>query len=53
MLIIDETTSRSDLEVAALMADLNLTAVAAASDDELRNMLMEWIESGDECGGCA
>jgi len=53
MIYIDENTTRAELEEAATMECCFATAdVDAASDDELRDMIREWIEAGDECGGC-
>lgn len=47
---IDENTSRADLEIAAIFeCGYSCEAVEAASDDELRDMIREWIEAGDEC----
>ena len=49
MTFIDETTSRADLEIAAIFeCEFDLAAVEKASDDELRNMIRDWIEAGDE-----
>jgi len=50
MTMIDHTTDRATLEIAAIFeCNFDLQIVANASDDELRNMIIEWIESGDEC----
>lgn len=50
MLMIDENTDRRTLEIAAIFeCDFDLDSVEAASDEELRSMINEWIESGDEC----
>ena len=50
MLVINETTDRATLEVAAIFeCEFDLAAVEAASDEELRGMIRDWIEAGDEC----
>ena len=50
MTMIDENTSRADLEIAAIFeCEFDLDVIAAASDEELRNMIVEWVEAGDEC----
>ena len=47
---INENTDRATLEIAAIFeCDFNLDVIAAASDDELREMIVDWIEAGDEC----
>lgn len=53
MTYIDHTTDRATLEIAAIFeCEFNLDVIEAASDDDLRDMIMAWIEAGDECGGC-
>ncbi len=53
---INANTSRGDLEIAILENDIHATDAAglakltAMSDDELRAMVVAWIEAGDECG---
>lgn len=50
MMVINENTSRADLEIAAIFeCSLDLSKIEAASDDDLRDMIREWIEAGDEC----
>ena len=50
MTFINETTSRADLEIAAIFeCNMDLAKVEAASDEDLRNMILDWIEAGDEC----
>lgn len=50
MTMIDENTSRADLEIAAIFqCNFDLSKVEAASDEELRDMIMDWVEAGDEC----
>lgn len=50
MTFINETTSRADLEIAAIFdCNFDCAKVEAASDEDLRNMITEWIEAGDEC----
>jgi hypothetical protein len=52
-MFIDANTTREVLEEAAILECGFLTAdVDAASDDQLREMITDWIEAGDECGGC-
>lgn len=52
-MFIDENTSRRDLEIVAIFdCDFDLDVVEKASDEELRNLIAEWVEAGDECGGC-
>ena len=47
---IDENTDRATLEVAAIFeCEFDLDVIAEASDDELRAMIIKWIEAGDEC----
>lgn len=53
MTTIDQNTDRATLEVAAIFeCEFDLEVIEAASDDELRDMIIEWIEAGDECGDC-
>lgn len=48
--MIDEATSRADLEIAAIFeCKFDLAAIEAASDAELLAMIRDWIEAGDEC----
>lgn len=50
MTFLDETTSRADLEIAALFeCGLDCDVVAKAADAELLAMIRNWIEAGDEC----
>lgn len=49
MLYIDENTDRATLEVAAIDANFDLNVIEAASDEELRNMIVAWVMAGDEC----
>lgn len=50
MTIIDHTTDRRTLEIAAIFeCGFDLDVIEAASDEVLRNMVGEWIEAGDEC----
>ena len=50
MLMINETTARADLEIAAIFeCNLDLAKIEAATDSELRDMIIDWIEAGDEC----
>ena len=49
MIMIDSTTDRATLEIAAIFdCDFDLDAIEAASDAELREMIIAWIEAGDE-----
>ena len=49
MTFIDETTDRPTLEIAAIFeCDFDLNVIEAASDDDLRAMIVEWIEAGNE-----
>lgn len=53
-MLIDENTTRADLELAAVEAGFcNTTAgcdeVAAMGDEALRSKIIVWIEAGDEC----
>jgi hypothetical protein len=52
MIFIDENTSRADLEIAAIFECQfeDLDAIASASDAELLQMILDWIEAGDETG---
>jgi hypothetical protein len=50
MTFINENTSRADLEIAAIFeCNFELSAIETASDIELYNMILEWVEAGDEC----
>lgn len=50
MMMIDENTDRRSLEIAAIFeCEFDLDVIEAASDEELRNMIIAWIEAGDEC----
>jgi hypothetical protein len=50
MTFINETTSRADLEIAAIFeCEFDCATVETASDEELRDMIINWIEAGDEC----
>lgn len=50
-MFIDANTTREALEEAAIMeCGFEAAAVDAASDSELRDMIADWIEAGDECG---
>lgn len=47
---INENTDRATLEIAAIFeCEFALDVIEAASDEELRNMIIDWIEAGDEC----
>ena len=49
MTFIDETTDRPTLEIAAIFeCEFDLKVIEAASDEELRNMILDWIEEGSE-----
>lgn len=49
MTFITETTDRATLEIAAIFeCEFPLDVIEAASDDELRDMIRDWIEAGDE-----
>jgi hypothetical protein len=49
MIEINENTSRVDLEYAAIFeCNFDLDKIEAASDEELRDMIIAWIEEGDE-----
>jgi hypothetical protein len=48
-MFIDENTDRPTLEVAAISeCEFDLDVIEAATDEELLNMITNWIESGDE-----
>lgn len=50
MTMIDANTDRASLEIAAIFeCEFDLDVIEAASDDELRAMIIAWIEAGDEC----
>lgn len=50
MTMIDHTTDRRTLEIAAIFdCEFDLAIIEAASDEELCNMIIDWIEAGDEC----
>lgn len=50
MLFIDKNTDRATLEEAAIVEiGFDPNVVDAATDDELRAMIVRWIEAGDEC----
>lgn len=50
MFDINENTDRATLEIAAIFeCEFSLDVVEAASDDELRNMIVAWVLDGDEC----
>jgi hypothetical protein len=54
MIEINETTDRRTLELAAIFeCDFDLDWIEQASDEQLRDRIIEWIEAGDECGGAA
>lgn len=49
MTFITENTTRAELEIAAIFeCEFDLAAIENATDEELRNMIVEWIEAGDE-----
>lgn len=49
MTFIDQNTDRPTLEIAAIFeCEFDLDVIEAASDDELRAMIVAWIEAGDE-----
>lgn len=51
--MIDENTSRAELEIAAIFeCNFDLAKIEAASDAELLEMIRDWIEAGDECAAC-
>lgn len=53
-MFITEATTRPELEEAAIMeCGFSTATVDAASDDQLRDMICEWIEAGDECAEAA
>lgn len=50
MLMIDENTSRADLELVAIFeCNFDLNAIEKATDGELLEMIRNWIEAGNEC----
>lgn len=50
MTYLDETTSRADLEIAAIFeCNIDCAIVETATDEELLSMVRTWIEAGDEC----
>ncbi len=50
MTMIDENTDRRSLDIAAIFeCEFDLDVIESASDEELRNMIIDWIEAGDEC----
>jgi len=50
MLYIDENTDRATLEEAAIVEiGFDIAIVEAATDDELRAMVIGWIMDGNEC----
>jgi hypothetical protein len=50
MTFLNETTSRADLEIAAIFqCNFDLKAIEAATDAQLLEMIAKWIEEGDEC----
>jgi hypothetical protein len=50
MAFIDETTSRADLEIAALFeCNIDCATVEASSNENLRALIVAWVEAGDEC----
>ena len=50
MTLITENTDRRTLEIAAIFeCNFDLAVVEKASDAELRNLITDWIEAGDEC----
>ena len=52
-MFIDENTSRADLEIVAIFeCNIDCDKIEGASDDELRMMICDWIEAGDECAAC-
>ena len=52
MTMIDENPSRADLEIAAIFeCEFELDVITNASDEELRDMIIDWIDAGDECCG--
>lgn len=49
-MMIDENTDRPTLEVAAIgECNFDLDVIEAATDKELLDMIIDWIEAGDEC----
>lgn len=54
MFFIDANTTREALEeIAIIECWMEAAVVDAASDDELRGMIQQWIEAGDECAEAA
>ena len=50
MTIIDENTSRADLELAAIFdCEFDLDTIEAASNEQLLSMIIDWIDQGNEC----
>lgn len=50
MFFIDENTDRATLEEAAIVEiGFDPKVVDAATDNDLRAMIIQWIEAGDEC----
>lgn len=50
MTFLDETTSRADLEIAAIFeCGFDCAIVESATDSELLDMVRDWVEAGDEC----
>lgn len=50
MTYIDETTSRADLEIAAIFeCNIDCAIVETATDEELLSMVRDWVAAGDEC----
>ena len=53
-MFINANTARPELEEAAILTcGFDTATVDAASDDQLRDMIQEWIEAGDECAEAA
>ena len=54
MIEINEQTDRRSLELAAIFeCDFDLAWVEGATDEDLRDAIIEWIEAGDECAEAA
>ncbi len=52
-MFIDANTARPELEEAAILTcGFDTATVDAASDAQLRDLITDWIEAGDECGAC-
>lgn len=50
MTYLDETTSRADLEIAAIFeCNIDCAIVETATDEELLSMVRDWVAAGDEC----